>query len=63
MVVLGAQGLLGGIADEDQLGIVRNAFWIGGLFILSITAYLGWRLKLLKDATRAQISTVANSQR
>lgn len=55
MVVLSAQGLLNDWMNPEELTIVRDSYWIGFTFILSITVFLGYRLKRLKDRTRAQV--------
>ena len=58
MVILAAQGLLNDWMDEGEIAIVRNAFWTGGLFILSITTYLAFRL----NAQRKQVRKLVESQ-
>jgi len=55
MIVLSAQGLLNEWMNSDEVDIVRRSYWIGFLFILSVTSYLGYRLYQLKAKTRAQI--------
>ncbi len=57
MIVLSAQGLLNDWMNADEIGIVRNAYWIGFLFITGVTAYLAYRLKSLKTRTHEQITS------
>lgn len=55
LVVLSAQGLLNDWMNQEEIAIVRNAYWVGLLFISAVTAFFAFRLKQLKDRTRAQI--------
>lgn len=57
MVILAAQGLLNDWMNEDEIAIVRNAFWVGFLFILSITAYLGYRLQKQRQKVKQLITS------
>ena len=55
MIVLSAQGLLNDWMNTEEVGYVRNSYWIGFVFILSVTAYLAYQLRHLKARTKAQI--------
>jgi len=57
MVILAAQGLLNDWMNEDQITIVRNSFWTGSIFILSITGYLGFRLRKHRQQVKQLIAT------
>jgi hypothetical protein len=58
LVILSAQGLLTGWMDPEETEIVGNAYWVGMAFVGIITGYFAYRLKQLKDRTRAQILSV-----
>jgi len=58
LVILSAQGLLTGWMDPEETEIVGNAYWVGMAFMGIITGYFAYRLKQLKDRTRAQILSV-----
>ena len=58
LVILSAQGLLTGWMDAEETEIVGNAYWVGMAFVGIITGYFAYRLKQLKDRTRAQILSV-----
>ncbi len=57
MVILATQGLLNDWMSEDEIAIVRNSFWTGSIFILSVTSYLGFRLRKHRHQVRQLIST------
>lgn len=56
MVILAAQGLLNDWMNEEEISIVRNAFWTGALFILSITVFLGYRLQKHQQRVKQLVS-------
>jgi hypothetical protein len=58
LVILSAQGLLTDWMDREEMEIVRNAYWVGISFVGIITGFFAYRLKKLKDRTRAQILSV-----
>ncbi|MCG8415179.1 MAG: ABC transporter permease [Pseudomonadales bacterium] len=57
MVVLAAQGLLNDWMNEGEIAIVRNSFWTGTLFILSITAVLGYQLQKQRQRVKQLVSS------
>lgn len=52
MIMLSAQGLLNDWMNAEEIDVVRNSYWIGFAFILSVTAYLTYQLRKLKANTR-----------
>ena len=61
LVVLSAQGLLNDWMNQEEIDIVRNAYWVGLLFIGAVTGFFAMRLKQLKDRTRSQIASTPSS--
>jgi uncharacterized protein (DUF58 family) len=55
LITLAAQGLLSANLYDDELLFIRNAYWIGSAFILTLTIFLGYRMKLLKERTKAKL--------
>ena len=55
LIILAAQGLLNDMSNIEEMQLVRNAYVTGFGFVLLITAFMGYRLKALKDRTRQQI--------
>ena len=55
LITLAAQGLLSADLFDDDLALLRNAYWIGSTFILTLTLFLGYRMKLMKDSVRSRL--------
>ncbi len=61
LIVLSAQGLLNDWMNQEEVAIVKNAYWIGLLFIGALTAFFAMRLNQLKEKTRSQILPESDS--
>ena len=55
LTILSVQGMAIDSLRTSDYEMLSNAYWIGFGSIFVVTAFLGYRLKLLKELTRARI--------
>ena len=55
LTVISVQGMSTEFLRDNDLDLITNAYWIGVGSMFALSAFFGFRLKLLKDKTREKL--------